>query len=222
MVEPIQGERGVIPATKEFLLGLRELCDKAKIPLILDEVQTGVGRTGSWWAFQSLGVKPDIITSAKGIANGLPLGACVADEPFASAFSPGDHGTTYGGGALVCAAALATFAEIEERGLLAETQRKGSLLRSQLSAIDGVAEVRGLGLMVGAVLSNPVAFKVVARALDKGVIVNATSDSVLRFVPPLVISDAAMTEAVGVIKSAIETSLREGPSLAPASQVASY
>jgi acetylornithine/N-succinyldiaminopimelate aminotransferase len=222
MVEPIQGERGVIPATKEFLLGLRDLCDRAKIPLILDEVQTGVGRTGTWWAFQSLGVKPDIITSAKGIANGLPLGACIADEPFASSLSPGDHGTTYGGGALVCAAALATFAEVEEQGLLMEAQRKGALLRDLLRGIDGVMEARGLGLMVGAVLREPIAFKVVARALDQGVIVNATSDSVLRFVPPLVISDAALKEAVGIVQGAIEAIRLEGAPSEPVAQAASY
>ncbi len=203
MVEPIQGERGVIPATGAFLKGLRELCDRAKIPLIFDEVQTGVGRTGSWWAFQSLGVKPDILTSAKGIANGLPLGACIADEPYASAYGPGDHGTTFGGGAVVCAAALATFDEIEQRGLLAEAKRKGELFAELLRSIDEVQEVRGHGLMLGAVLKNPIAFSVVSAGLEKGLVLNATSDSVLRFVPPLVISDGALVEAVATLKGVI-------------------
>lgn len=222
MVEPIQGERGIIPATREFLLGLRALCDSAKIPLIFDEVQTGVGRTGEWWAFQGVGVKPDILTSAKGIANGLPLGACIADEPFASAFVPGDHGTTYGGGALVCAAALATFEEIEARGLLQEAKRKGELLRELLLGIDGVSEVRGAGLMIGAVLKDPFAFKVVSRALEQGVIVNATSDSVLRFVPPLVISDAALVEALGVLRRVIEACQGAELSALESDNVASY
>ena len=203
LVEPIQGERGVIPGTHEFLSGLRELCDRAKIPLIFDEVQTGVGRTGTWWAFQQLGVKPDILTSAKGIANGLPLGACIADEPYASAFGPGDHGTTFGGGAVVCAAALATFEEIEKRGLLSEVKRKGDLFAELLRSIDEVKEVRGAGLMRGAVLSSPIAFTVVSKGLEHGLVLNATSDSVLRFVPPLVISDGALAEAVATLKAVI-------------------
>lgn len=203
MIEPIQGERGVIPASLGFLQGLRALCDKAGIPLIFDEVQTGMGRTGQWWAFQHFGVKPDIFTSAKGIANGLPLGACIADEPFASAFNPGDHGTTFGGGPVVCAAAIATMEEIEKRGLMAEARRKGDLLTQMLSHIEGVQEVRGVGLMRGVVLQKPIAFAVVPNALKRGVVVNATSDSVLRLVPPLVISDAAIREAIEIVKDAI-------------------
>ena len=200
LVEPIQGERGVIPGAPAFLGGLRELCDRAKIPLIFDEVQTGIGRTGTWWAFQQVGVKPDILTSAKGIANGLPLGACIADEPYASVFVPGDHGTTFGGGAVVCAAALATFDEIEKRGLLSEVKRKGDLFAELLRSIDQVKEVRGVGLMRGAVLKNPIAFTVVAEGLQQGLVLNATSDSVLRFVPPITISDGALVEAAATLK----------------------
>ncbi len=202
LVEPIQGERGVIPATPAFLSGVRELCTRANIPLILDEVQTGIGRTGHWWAFQHYGVKPDIVTSAKGIANGLPLGACIADEPFASVFSPGDHGTTFGGGPLVCAAAVATFDEIEQRGLLSEVKRKGDLLTELLGSVDGIREVRGVGLMRGAVLNEPIAASVVTKALELGLVANATSDSVLRFVPPLVISDVAIKEGVEILRAA--------------------
>lgn len=211
LVEPIQGERGVIPGTVEFLKGLRDLCDRSQIPLIFDEVQTGVGRTGSWWAFQTLGVKPDIMTSAKGIANGLPLGACIADEPYASVYGPGDHGTTFGGGAVVCAAALATFDEIEQRDLLAEARRKGVLFAEQLRAIDEVHEVRGAGLMIGAVLKSPLAFSVVTAGLERGLVLNATSDSVLRFVPPLVISEAAIAEAVATLKDVIADCSRAAP-----------
>lgn len=199
MLEPIQGERGVIPATQIFLRGVRELCTRAGIPLIFDEVQAGMGRTGEWWAFQHFGVKPDIFTCAKGIANGLPLGACVADEPFASAFGPGDHGTTFGGGAVCCAAALATFEEIEARGLLSEARRKGDLLAELLMPLEHVVEVRGAGLMRGVVLDSPIALMVVSRALQRGLIVNATSETVLRLVPPLVITDAAIEEAVGIL-----------------------
>lgn len=202
-VEPIQGERGVIPGTPEFLRGLRELCDRAQIPLIFDEVQTGIGRTGSWWAFQTVGVKPDIMTSAKGIANGLPLGACIADEPYASTFSPGDHGTTFGGGPVVCAAALAVLDEIEEGGLLAQVTRRGELLAELLRSVNGVQEVRGAGLMRGVVLKQPIAFGVVAAGLERGLVLNATSDSVLRLVPPLTISEASIAEAVGTLQGVI-------------------
>jgi len=203
MVEPIQGERGVIPGSRGFLQGLRDLCDRASIPLIFDEVQTGVGRTGEWWAFQHFGVKPDIFTSAKGIANGLPLGACIADEPYASVFKPGDHGTTYGGGAVVCAAALATFDEIERRGLLSESKRKGELLADLVARVDQVREVRGAGLMRGIVLESPIAFGVVAAALERGLVINATSETVLRFVPPLIISDNAIKEGVKILEDAV-------------------
>ncbi len=208
MVEPIQGERGVIPGTTEFLKGLRDLCDRAGIPLIFDEVQTGVGRTGEWWAFQSMGVKPDIFTSAKGIANGLPLGACIADEPYGSVFVPGDHGTTYGGGPVVCAAAVAVFDEIEQLSLRAEAKRKGELLTSLLRNIPGVQEVRGAGLMRGVVLSSPVALQVVPKALSAGVVLNATSDSVLRLVPPLVISDPSLHEAVQIVAGVLAEAQR--------------
>jgi acetylornithine aminotransferase len=222
LVEPIQGERGVIPATAAFLKGLRDLCDRAQIPLIFDEVQTGVGRTGSWWAFQTFGVKPDILTSAKGIANGLPLGACIADEPYAAAYGPGDHGTTYGGGAVVCAAALATFGEIERCGLLSDVKRKGELFSELLRTIDEVQEVRGAGLMIGAVLEKPIAFSVVSVGLERGLVLNATSDSVLRFVPPLVISDDALVEAVATLKKVIGEVVLTGASPADASKVASW
>ena len=204
LVEPIQGERGVIPGSTEFLKGLRELCTKAGIPLIFDEVQTGIGRTGNWWAFQTFGIKPDIMTSAKGIANGLPLGACIADEPFASAFGPGDHGTTFGGNALVCSAALATLEEIEARNLLSEAKRKGELLAKMLAKLADVKEVRGAGLMRGVVLHTPIAMTTVPQALERGLVINATSDSVLRLVPPLVISDDALVEAVEILRESLD------------------
>jgi acetylornithine/N-succinyldiaminopimelate aminotransferase len=209
MVEPIQGERGVIPGTTGFLQGLRALCTRADIPLIFDEVQTGIGRTGQWWAFQHFGVKPDIMTSAKGIANGMPLGACIADEPFASAFNPGDHGTTFGGNPVVCAAALATLDEVQDRNLATEATRKGALLRELLLDIDDVEEVRGAGLMLGVVLKRPIALSLVPAALEKGLIINATSDSVIRLVPPLVITDNALEEAVEIFKDAMASVCEE-------------
>jgi predicted acetylornithine/succinylornithine family transaminase len=222
MVEPIQGERGVIPGSPEFLQGLRDLCTKAGIPLIFDEVQTGIGRTGNWWAFQTFGVKPDIMTSAKGIANGLPLGACIADEPFASAFTPGDHGTTFGGNALVCAAALATLDEIEARDLMTEATRKGELLTKLLYGLDEVKEVRGAGLMRGVVLNAPIALGTVPNALERGLVINATSDSVLRLVPPLVISDAALIEAVEILRESLAAAHNGTAQPAIAANVGAY
>ncbi len=197
LVEPIQGERGVIPATLPFLKGLRALADRFGIPLIFDEVQTGIGRTGSWWAFQHLGVKPDIFTSAKALANGLPIGACIADEPYGSVFTPGDHGSTFGGGPVVCAAALAVLDYIEHEGLLAKTVERGRYLEEKLRQLSGVELVRGVGLMRAAELTKPVAFEVVSKLLQEGVVLNATSDSVLRFVPPLVISESQIDQAIG-------------------------
>lgn len=155
-----------------------------------------------------MGVKPDIFTSAKGIANGLPLGACIADEPYGSVFVPGDHGTTYGGGPVVCAAAVAVFDEIEQLSLRAEAKRKGELLTSLLRNIPGVQEVRGAGLMRGVVLSSPVALQVVPKALSAGVVLNATSDSVLRLVPPLVISDPSLHEAVQIVAGVLAEAQR--------------
>lgn len=222
MVEPIQGERGVIPGTHAFLQGLRDLCTQAGIPLIFDEVQTGIGRTGNWWAFQTVGVKPDIMTSAKGIANGLPLGACIADEPFASAFSPGDHGTTFGGNALVCAAALATLHEVEAQNLMSEATRKGELLSKLLSQLDNVKEVRGAGLMRGVVLNAPIALNVVPEALQRGLVINATSDSVLRLVPPLVISDATIIEAVEILQESLAAASATTAPMAVAANTGGY
>lgn len=207
MVEPIQGERGVIPATAHYLQGLRDLCTRANIPLIFDEVQTGVGRTGEWWAFQHYGVKPDIVTVAKGIANGLPLGVCIADEPFVSAFCPGDHGSTFGGNPVVCAAGVATLEEIHSRSLLLDVKRKGKLFSRLLTSMNEVKEVRGVGLMLGAVLQRPIAFEVVEAALARGVVVNATSDQVLRLLPPLTISDEAIHEGVEKLRESIDDAL---------------
>jgi acetylornithine aminotransferase len=199
MVEPIQGERGVIPASAQFLAALRDLCTRAGIPLILDEVQTGIGRTGAWWAFQHYGVKPDIFTSAKGIANGLPLGACIADEPYASVFKAGDHGTTFGGGPVVCAAACAVLKEVGEHGVMTQVEAKGALLAQEVARLPGVRSVRGAGLMRGVVLERPVAYAVVAEALQHGLVVNATSDEVLRLVPPLVISEDSIRAAARIL-----------------------
>ncbi len=209
LVEPIQGERGVVPAKKEFLSGLREIADFHHIPLIFDEVQTGVGRCGEWWAFQRYGVFPDIFTSAKGIANGLPLGVCLAREPFASIFEPGDHGTTFGGGPVVCAAAIATIKYLESSGVKARVEENGSFLAEKLAKVPHVTEVRGMGLMRAAVLDAPKAAQVAQCALTHGLVVNGVSENALRFTPPLVISTGEIEEAIVRLTRAIKEVFKE-------------
>ncbi|MCQ9353162.1 acetylornithine transaminase [Corynebacterium sp. 153RC1] len=196
ILEPIQGETGVIPAPEGFLEGLRELCDAHGILLAVDEVQTGIGRTGQFWAFEhATGVVPDIISMAKGLGAGLPIGAVLAHGKAATLFSPGKHGTTFGGNPLACAAAGVVLEELTPE-FLAEVQRKGEKLRKALEALPEVQQVRGRGLMLGVVLHNPVAKQAVSTALENGLILNAPSEQVLRLTPPLVITDAELEDAV--------------------------
>lgn len=206
MLEPVQGECGVIPATPAFLRGIRELCDKHDLALVFDEVQTGVGRTGSWWAYQQYGVVPDILTSAKALANGLPLGACIAlSESAQEAFKPGDHATTFGGGPVPCAAALAVLDYMEAEGVLVAVQEKGEFFQEQLRAIPQVIEVRGKGLMIAAVLDQDSARDVVNVALGKGLLINAVSDNTIRFVPPLVISRDQIIKTIQIFQETLST-----------------
>ncbi|WP_070975975.1 acetylornithine transaminase [Corynebacterium sp. MC3] len=195
ILEPIQGETGVIPAPEGFLTQVRELCDKHGILFITDEVQTGVGRTGDFFAFQHEGVLPDVITMAKGLGAGLPIGATIARGEAAKLFTPGSHGTTFGGNPVSCAAATAVLATIDD-AFLAEVRRKGQVLYDATLAIPGVKEVRGRGLMLGLVLEQPVAKRVVTLGLEQGVILNAPADDVIRLTPPLVISDEEIAQAV--------------------------
>lgn len=208
ILEPIQGETGVIPAPEGFLTQVRELCDKHGILFIADEVQTGVGRTGDFFAFQHEGVLPDVITMAKGLGAGLPIGATIARGEAAKLFTPGSHGTTFGGNPVSCAAARAVLATIDE-GFLAEVRRKGKVLYDATSAIPGVKEVRGRGLMLGLVLEQPVAKRVVALGLEHGVILNAPADNVIRLTPPLVISDDEIAQAVERLAAAIAEASEE-------------
>lgn len=202
IMEPIQGETGVVPAPAGFLNAVRELCDTHGILLICDEVQTGVGRTGDFFAFQHDGVLPDVVTMAKGLGGGLPIGAVIARGPAANLFTPGAHGTTFGGNPVCCAAANAVLRIIDD-AFLAEVRRKAKLLVNEVSALDGVDHVRGRGLMLGVVLTDPVAKQAVARGLDEGVILNAPSEHVIRLTPPLVISDEEITEAARRLGAAL-------------------
>lgn len=208
ILEPIQGETGVIPAPEGFLTQVRELCDKHGILFIADEVQTGVGRTGDFFAFQHEGILPDVITMAKGLGGGLPIGATIARGEAAKLFTPGSHGTTFGGNPVSCAAATAVLVTIDD-AFLAEVRRKGQVLYDAASKIPGVKEVRGRGLMLGVVLEQPVAKRVVKLGLEHGVILNAPADDVIRLTPPLVISDEEIAQAVGRLTAAIAEASEE-------------
>lgn len=203
ILEPIQGETGVIPAPDGFLRAVRELCTKHGILMIVDEVQTGVGRTGDFFAFQHEGVLPDVITMAKGLGAGMPIGATIARGQAKDLFTPGSHGTTFGGNPVSCAAA-ATVLELVDAPFLADVARKGEWLRSEVAKIPAVQSVRGRGLMLGVVLNKSVAKDVVAAGLDHGLILNAPSSEVLRLTPPLVITDEELTQAIDRLHKVLE------------------
>jgi predicted acetylornithine/succinylornithine family transaminase len=215
MMEPIEGQSGVVPMGDETLRGLRRLCDEHHLLLILDEVQSGMGRTGRWWAHQHAGIVPDVMAVAKGLGGGLPIGAVLAGRR-ADVFEPGDHGTTFGGGPLVTAVAAAVLEAIQSEGLVANAARVGERLRSGLVQLGRsgapITEVRGRGLMLGVVLSAPVAPRVVRAALDHGLLVNATGPAALRLVPPLVLTEAQADQAVERLGAAF-TAVRAGEGL---------
>ena len=196
MIETLQGEGGVVPLETEYLRGVRALCDERNVALIVDDVQAGMGRTGTWFSWQQLGFTPDIATTAKALANGLPIGVCMATERLASAFQPGDHATTFGGGPVVCAAALAVLDEIEAEGLLDNCRERSDQFRSGLLAMDGVVAVRGRGLLLGAVLDRSVAGDVAKAGLENGLVVNAVRPDTIRFAPPLSITSSEVDSAL--------------------------
>ena len=189
-LEPIQGEGGVIPAPSGYLAAARAACDTHGALLILDEVQTGIGRTGVWFAHQSDGVLPDVVTMAKGLGGGLPIGACVAFGDAVHLLGPGSHGSTFGGNPISCAAALAVLDTIAEDNLLDHVSRVESRLRDIVSLTPLVDHVRGRGLLLGAVLTGPYAAEVEMRARESGLLVNAVAPDVIRLAPPLTLTDA--------------------------------
>jgi acetylornithine/N-succinyldiaminopimelate aminotransferase len=200
MLEPIQGETGVHPVPDEVIVAAREACDTAGALLFFDEIQTGMGRTGSLWAYEQLPARPDVMTSAKALGGGLPVGACVTSPKTADVLEPGDHGSTFAGGPLVSAAALAAFDVLDDLELLRRVRDLGGRLRRGLEGIDAVGEVRGRGLMVGARLDGLDAKDVAARALDEGLVVNPIGSDTLRFLPPLVIGDAEVDDALEILR----------------------
>ena len=208
LIEPVQGEGGVYVAEEAFLKGLRRLCDDEGILLIYDEVQCGMGRTGRLWAFENWGVPPDLLTVAKGLGGGLPIGALLAKREVAAAFHPGDHASTFGGNPVVCRAALAVMDTLLAEGFLEEVRRKGELWlgclkRLQESYPGLVQEVRGLGLMNGLELTRPLASEIQQRCQGRGLLINAIGEKVLRFLPPLVISAEELQEAFAILEQVI-------------------
>jgi len=192
LVEPVQGEGGINVAHPDYLRGLRAICDRRNWLLMLDEVQCGLGRTGKWFAHQHAGIEADVMTLAKGLGSGVPIGACLAGRAASGLFKPGAHGSTFGGNPLACRAALTTLRVIEDDGLVARAEALGNLIRSRLTeglaAVAGVVGVRGIGLMIGVALDRPCG-PVVAKGLERGVLINVTADQVVRLLPPLVMSD---------------------------------
>ena len=199
LLEPVQGEGGVNPATAEYFAGVRRLCDERGVLFMVDEVQTGLGRTGRWFGFQHLGVQPDVITMAKALGNGVPIGACWARGDVAAVFEPGDHATTFGGQPLATAAARAVLATMEAEEVPARAARAGARLAERLSVLPGVAGVRGQGLLLAVELDGHDARAVNAALLDAGLVANAVTPTALRLAPSLLISDAEIDEAVALI-----------------------
>lgn len=203
LLEPIQGEAGVMVPSDDYLPFARKVCDNHDMALILDEVQTGFGRTGTMFGFQHSGAVPDVITLAKALGNGFPVGACVARGEWAEAFQPGDHATTMGGGPVVCAASLAVIDTIEREALVENSRLMGEYLREALTGLVNRHEmaqaVRGRGLLVALQLGSDCAADVVLRCLHEGLLVNNVSPSALRLCPPLILTRADCDEAVGIL-----------------------
>lgn len=197
LVEPIQGEAGVIPAPQGYLSELRALSDQAGWLMMVDEVQTGMGRTGDWFAYQQEGILPDVVTLAKGLGNGFPVGACLARGAAAEAFQPGSHGSTFGGGPLASRAALSVIETIEQDGLLGNAQRQGRRLKDQIQAglsdRAGIVDLRQRGLMLGLELDRPCG-ALATMALEAGLLINVTAERVVRLLPPLILTDEETDE----------------------------
>jgi acetylornithine/N-succinyldiaminopimelate aminotransferase len=212
LVEPVQGEGGVIipQDARGYLQGLREICDQNGWLMMLDEVQSGIARTGTLFAFQHSGISPDVMTLAKGLGSGVPIGACLAKGKAADVFQPGNHGSTFGGNPLACRAALATLAAIEEEGLCGKAEETGNWLRQALSeqfkGVQGVVTVRNAGLMVGIELDRPCG-DMVKQALAAGLLINVTADKVIRLLPPLVMTQAEAQQLVDILAPLVKNFL---------------
>jgi len=204
LIEPIQGESGIHPLPVEVLRAAREACDAAGAALVFDEIQCGMGRSGTLWAYEQVGVVPDAMTLAKGLGGGLPIGALVTGPALAGVLEPGDHGSTFAGGPVACAAALAVLDVLDDPALLERVRELGTRLAEGLRDLPGVASVRGRGLMLAAELEAGGAAELVRRALlEERLVINATGPSTVRFLPPLVVSEAELDDALGRLRAAL-------------------
>ncbi len=206
IIEPIQGEGGIYPAEPSFIKGLRELCDREGLLLIFDEVQCGMGRTGKLWASENWAVSPDLITAAKGLGGGLPLGVLIVAQPYADLFQPGDHASTFGGNPVVCAAALAVLKILYAPGFLAEVQAKGERFKKDCEALQDkypalIKEFRGLGLICALELHQPLAKEIQEKCMAAGLLINAIGDTTLRFLPPLTVSQEELQQGLAILST---------------------
>ncbi len=214
LVEPIQGEAGIrVPLPlPDYFQGLRRICDEQQWLLMLDEVQSGIGRTGKWFAHQHSGINPDIMTLAKGLGSGVPIGACLAAGAAAEAFKPGSHGSTFGGSPLACVAALTTLAIIEEENLMAHAVKLGEFIRNglaqALSGVKDVVQIRGMGLMIGIELAQPCG-DIVNFALEQGLLINVTAENVIRLLPALVMQQAEAQQLINGLSGLIRDFSRQ-------------
>ena len=207
IVEPVQGEGGLYPATKEFLSGLRKLCDEKNVLLCFDEVQCGIGRLGTLFAYQTFGVEPDIVAMAKGLANGLPIGACAAKGIAASILTPGDHASTFGGNPVSCACANVVLDKLINKGILQNVKNTGEYLNLKLTELKKqysvIKEIRGIGLMAGIELTVK-AKDIMTKAIKEGLLIIGAGENVIRFVPPLTISKENIDEMISILKTVLE------------------
>jgi acetylornithine/succinyldiaminopimelate/putrescine aminotransferase len=205
LLETVQGEGGVVPADPEYLRGVRSLCDERGLLLMIDEVQTGFARTGTWFGFQHAGIVPDVVTLAKAMGNGFPVGAVWARRQVASVFQPGDHGSTYSGTAIATAAVVAVIDEMRRLDAPALARARGAELTAALRTLPGVVEVRGQGLLIAVELRSGLDAKsVYLAALEAGLVTNAVSATALRLAPPLTVSPQEIAEAVAILRSVLE------------------
>jgi acetylornithine/N-succinyldiaminopimelate aminotransferase len=219
LMEALQGEGGIHVAHADYLRKLREICDRKQWLLMVDEVQSGIGRTGKWFAHQWAGITPDVMSLAKGLGSGVPIGACLAKGVAAKVFKPGNHGSTFGGGPLASVAGLTTLNVIEKDGLLDRARRMGEVIKGglerELAGVNGVREVRGLGLMIGLELDRPCG-DLVGRALSAGLIINVTVDKVVRLLPPLVIREEEARQVVAILAPLVRSFLAQASAAAAA------
>ncbi len=215
LLEPLQGEGGVVVPSSDYLGAVRALCTERDALLMLDEVQTGLGRTGHWFAFLAQGLQPDVVTMAKALGNGMPVGACWARAEVAAAFGPGDHGSTFGGQPLAMAAVRATLAVMEAEDVCGRAQRAGARLRAGLAALPGVVSVRGAGLLLAAQLFTPAAKEIAAAALEAGLLVNPVRPDAIRVAPPLLVSDGEIDAALAIMGAVMGAATAPAPT-APA------